>query len=114
MRGELEPLHHPVLVLHVLRQRHVEHRPRRLVEREAGELRVAHDADDAKGADVLRQVEAEVLLERIFVALEKPFYECVIDHGYRRGRLVVGRGERAAADHRHAEIRQIVGAHPIP
>ena len=60
-----------VRVVDGLRQRHVEHRTRRPVEREPGELRVAHDADDAEGVGVLRQVEAEVLIERILVALEE-------------------------------------------
>ena len=38
---------------------------------EAGELRVAHHAHDAEGAGILGQVQAEVLVERIFVALEE-------------------------------------------
>ena len=69
---QLDARHQLVRVVDVLRERHVEHRPRRPAEPEAGKLRVAHDADDAEGADVLRHVEAEVLADRILVALEEP------------------------------------------
>ena len=51
-------------ILHRLRQRHVEHRPRRPVHLEAGEPRIADDADDAVGVDVFGHVEPEVLVER--------------------------------------------------
>ena len=94
---ELEALHQRVRVVDVLRERHVEHRPRRLIELESGELGVAHDADDAERADVLRQVEAEVLTERILVALEEALHERLVDDRDVLRRLVVGGRECAAA-----------------
>ena len=81
MRVELETLHQRIRVVDGLRERDVEHRPRRLVEREPGELRVADDADDAVGADVLRQVEAEMLIERILAVLEEAADERLVDDG---------------------------------
>ena len=108
VRLQLDALHQLVRVVDVLRERHVEHRPRRPVQPQAGELRVAHDADDAERADVLRQVEAEVLIERILVALEEALHERLVDDRDRRGRLVVGGRERAAAHHRDAEVLQVV------
>ena len=81
VRLGLETLHQRVRVVDGLRERHVEHRPRRPVEREPRELRVAHDADDAVGVDVLRQVEAEVLIDRILVALEEAADERFVHHG---------------------------------
>ena len=74
-----------------LRKRDEEHRPRGLIEREPGELRVAHDADDAEGVDELRQVEAEALIERILIALEEPAHERLV-HDRHRLRLLVVRG----------------------
>ena len=84
VRRRFEPLHQRVVVVDRLCERHVEHRPRRLVERETGKLRVAHDADDSVGVDVLRQVEAEVLVERILAALEEALDECFVDDRDRR------------------------------
>ena len=61
-----------------------------------------------------RQVEAEVLVERILVALEEALDERFVDDGDRRRRLVVGRRERAPAHQRHAEVLQVVRADAIP
>ena len=98
VRSEFEPLHQRVRVVDGLRERDIEHRTRRAVELKARELRVAHDADDAVGADVLRQVEAEVLIERILLRLEKALDERFVDDGDVLRGLVVGGGEVSAAD----------------
>src|SRR6185436_16468455 len=65
MRTEFQPLHQRVRIVDRLRERHIEHRTRGLVEREPRELRVANDSDDAVRADVLGQIEAEMLIEGI-------------------------------------------------
>ena len=90
VRRDFDPLQQFVLVVHVLRERNVEHGPRRLVEREAREFRVAYDADDAEGAGVFRLVETEVLIERILVALEEALHERFVHDGDRLGGFVVG------------------------
>ena len=103
-----------VLVVDRLRERHVEHRPRRLPQREARELHVPHHADDTKGAGVLGQIHAEVLPERILTVLEEALDERLVDDGDGFRRVVVGCGERASAQHRRAEVLQIVRADAIP
>ena len=65
-------------------------------------------------ADVLRLVEAEVLADRILVALEEALDERLVDDRDRRGRFVVRLRERAPARHRHAEVLQVVRADAIP
>ena len=64
----------------------------------ARELRVAHNADDAKCAGVLRQIEAEVLTERIFALLEKALHESFVDNGNGLGGFVVAGGEVSPAE----------------
>ncbi len=83
MRGELDALQQVVLVVHVLRQRHVEHRTRGFVEGEPRELRVADDADDAENGSVFRRVETEVLIDRILGRLEEALDEGFVDDGHR-------------------------------
>ena len=90
MRLQLDALHQVLRVVHGLGQRHVEHRPRRLIQPPAGELRIAHDPDDAERVRVLGIVEAEVLLERILTGLEEALHERLVHDGHEPGRLVVG------------------------
>ena len=59
----------------------------------ASEFGVAHDADDAEGVRVLRQIEPEVLIERIFVAFEEAFHEGFVDDGDILGGFIVGGGK---------------------
>ena len=66
------------------------------------------------GADVLGQVEAEVLIERILVALEEALDERFVDDGDGLAGLVVGGGEVTPAHERHAEVLQVVRADAIP
>ena len=89
MRLQLDSLHQIVFVVDILRERHVEHRTRRPVQGEARELGVAHDANDAECAGVLRHVEAEVLIQRIFAALEEALHEGFVHDRHRRRGFVV-------------------------
>ncbi len=114
VRRGLDALHHLVGVVHRLRERHEEHRPRRAIELERLEPGVADHADDAEGVDVLGQVQPEVLIERILVGLEEVLHECLVHDGHVLGRLVVGGGEVAAAHQLHAELLQVVRAHAVP
>ena len=73
-----------------------------------------HDAHDAEGSNVLRHVEAEMVVDGVFVALEEPLYEGFVHDGHRRGGFIVGGGEVASAQDPHAEVLQIIGTDPIP
>src|SRR5204863_9926879 len=101
-------------VVDLLRERYVEHRPRRQPELEALPPGVADDADDRERADVMRLVKAEVLADRILATLEEALDERFVDDRDRRGRFVVRLRERAPARHLRAEVLQVVRAHPIP
>ena len=97
MRLQLHALHQRILlVIDILRQRNIEHRTRRPAQAEAGELGVPHDAHDAKRAGILRQIQAEVLPQRIFVALEEALHKRFVDDRDRLGGFVVGRGKSTA------------------
>ena len=114
MRPELQTLHHRVRVVDRLRQRHIEHRSRGPVEREPREFRVAQDADDPERVDVLRQIETEVTIERVLVALEEAADERFVHDGDQLRRAVVGGREVAAANELHSEVLEIVRTHAIP
>ena len=90
--------HQFVVVFHVLRDGNVEHRTSGLAESEARELGVAHDADDAEGAGEFGEVETEMLIDGIFIALEESFDEGLVHDGDRGGGFVIGFGEMAAAE----------------
>ena len=114
MGAQLDSGHYVVGVVDILSERDEEHRARRLVQGIAGEFCVAHDTDDAERGGVLRQVQAEVLLQRVFAAFEKAFHEGFVDDGNWGGGFVVGGGEGAAAQNRNAKVLKIVGADAIP
>ncbi len=92
----------------------VEHRARRPAESVTGELGVGNDADDTECAGKLSEVETEVLVDGIFIALEEAFDEGLIYDGDRRGGFVVGCGEMPPLQHGNAEMLQIVGTDAIP
>src|SRR5262249_60520769 len=69
---------------------------------------------DAEAAGILRHIQAEVLVQRVLVALEETLYEGFIHDGDRRRGLVIGDGEAAPAEELHAEILKIICAHPVP
>src|SRR4029450_6262358 len=78
------------------------------------ELGIAYDADDAVCACVLRKIQSEMLIERIFTVLEEPSNERLIyDRDLFRS-LVVRRRKVASANERHPEILKVVGANTIP
>src|SRR5262249_50289551 len=85
-----------------------------IAQRETGELGVPDDADDLIRVRVLGYVHAEVVSERIFVALEKAPDERFVHHGDWRRTFVVGIGERTAADDGDAKIVQVAGADAVP
>ena len=114
VRGGLYTLHHLVGIVHRLHERNEEHRTHRALELKRREPGVAHHAHDAEGIDVLRQVQPEVLVERIFLGLEKALHERLVYHGHVLGGLVVGLGEVAAAYQLDAQVLQVVGANAVP
>ena len=61
-----------------------------------------------------RQIQTEVLIERILIGLEEPFDERLVDDRDRRGGFVVGLAEHAPAQKGDAKVLEIVGAHPVP
>ena len=63
---------------------------------------------------VLRQVEAEALVERIFAVLEESANERFVHDRHMLGRLVVGLGEMTAARELDPEKLEVVGADAIP
>ena len=95
-------------------QRDVEHGTRGPAKAPARKLGIAHDANDAKGAGILGDIKAKVLIERVFRALEKTLDESFVDNRHRRGGFVIGSGERAPAQNRHAKILKIIGAYAVP
>src|SRR5207253_5718286 len=95
-------------------ERDVEQGAREPAQTPPGKLGIAHDADDAKGAGILGDIKAKVLIERVFRALEKTLDESFVDNGHGRGGFVIGSGERAPAQNRHAKILKIVGAYAVP
>jgi hypothetical protein len=114
VRLVLDARHHAVHVVHVLRERYVEHRPRRLPELEALPPGVADDADDRERADVLRLVEAEVLADRILVALEEALANASLTIATGAVVSLSASVNARPARHRHAEVLQVVRAHAIP
>ena len=114
MGHQLDFLHQFVGIVHSLGQRHVEHGTRGPAEAPAGKLGIAHDADDTEGAGILGDIEAKVLIQRVFAALEKALHESFVDDGHGRGSFIVRRRKRAPAQNRHAKILKIVGAHAVP
>ena len=106
--------HQRVVVFHELRGRKIKHRSRRLAESKARELGVGDDADDAECAGEFFQIETEVLVDGVFVALEEAFDEGLIHDGDRRGGFVVGCGEMSPLEHGNAEMLQIVRTDAIP
>jgi len=111
---ELESYHHRVDVADRLRECHEEHRARGLVEREPRELRVSHDTHDPIRVRVLGQIGTEVLIDRIFAALEKAADERFVHDRNVLRPLIVGGREVASANELHAEILQVVRAHAVP
>ena len=111
---QLDSLHQLVLVRDVLRERHIEHRPGRPVQPPAGKLRVAHDANDAERAGVLREIEAEALGQGILARLEEALHEGLVHDRHKLGGLVVGLAERASPEEGHTEVLEIAGAHAVP
>src|SRR5205085_1479488 len=77
-------------------------------------LRVPRYADDAECAHVLRQIEAEVLINGIFIAFEEAFHKSLVHDGHRRRGLIVGCGEVPSPQNWNAEILKIIGAHAVP
>src|SRR5205814_4554494 len=114
VRVQLDHLQQVIGIIHSLGQRDVEHGTRGPAKAPARKLGIAHDADDAEGAGILGDIKAKVLIERVFRALEKTLDESFVDDGHRRGGFIVCRGERAAAQYRHAKILEIVGAYAVP
>src|SRR6476661_3808394 len=105
---QLNSLHQRILIGDVLRERNVEHRTRWLAQGKARELRVPHDAHDAKCAGILRQIEAEVLPERLLVIFEETLHESFIDNRNGLSRFVVAAGEVSSSDQAHTEVLKIV------
>src|SRR6266576_1594772 len=62
----------------------------------------------------LGHVEAKVLIQGVFVALEKALHESLVDDGHGRGGFIVPCGKLAPTQDRHAKILKIVGAHAVP
>src|ERR1700674_2098502 len=112
--AQLNFLHQFVRVRDILGQGHVEHRTRGPAQAPPRELGIAHDADDTEGSGILGHVEAKVLIQGIFVALQKTLHESLVDNGHGRGGFIVRCGKRAPTQNRHAKILKIVGAHAIP
>ena len=98
----------------ILRQRNIEHRASRPAQAETGELGIPHDADDAKRAGILRQIQAEVLPQGIFVAAEESLGERFVDDRDGRGGFVVATVKIPSADQFHTEVLQVLSAHPVP
>ena len=92
---QFDSQHQLVLVRDGLCERHVEHGTRRPVQVAAGELRVAHHADDAERAGVLGQIEAEAWL-RDPRSLEEALHEGLVHDRHKLGGLVVRIAERAS------------------
>src|SRR5258707_15564496 len=63
---------------------------------------------------MLGHIESEVLIQRVFSALEKALHESFVDNGHGRGGFVVRRRKRAPAQNWHAKILKIIGAHSVP
>ena len=114
MGVQLNFLHQIVGIVHSLRQRNVKHGTRGPAEPPAGKLGIAHDADDAESAGILGDIEAKVLIQRFFRALEKALHEGFVDDGHGRSGFIVRRTERAPAQNWHAKILKIVGAYAVP
>ena len=114
MRLQLNSLQQWILIGDVLCERNVEHRTRWAAQGKAGELCVPHNTHDAECAGVLRQIEAEVLPERILVLFEEAPHESFVDNRNGLHRFVIAPGEVPPADQAHTEVLKIVGAHAVP
>ena len=108
VRTQLDFLHQFVGVINLLRQRHVEHRPRRPVQAPSREFRVAHDAYDPVCAGIFGHVDAEMLLDRVFLALEKTLHKCLVHNRHRSCRFIVCCREVSPAQNRHSKVLQII------
>src|SRR5207253_8333992 len=77
-------------------------------------FRIVYDTDDPEHSGVFRKIQAEVLVQRVFAALEEAPDKRLVDDGNRLCRFVVSLGEVPSANHTHTEILHIAGAHAIP
>lgn len=115
-----QPLDHPPIVglvgfvVDTLCERNEEHRTRRLVQSRPRKLRVAYDADDAERARILGPLDAEVLIERIFIAPEEALHERLVNDCNRSGRLVVRCRKQASPHDRDAQVLKIIGTDAVP
>ena len=55
----------------------------------SGEFGVARNANDAEGPGVFRQIESEMLIQRVFVLFEEALHKRLIHYRYRLGVFVV-------------------------
>ena len=92
VRLKLDASHHGVAVVHGLRERHVEHRPRRLVEGKPGKLRIALRRQRCDRCRAFSgDVETEVLIRAgPRRSLKNRRTNALVHHGDGLGRLVVG------------------------
>ena len=95
-------------------ERDVEHGAGRLVEIEAGEFGIAHDADNAVAAVVFGKIDPEVLADRVFLVAEETFDKGLIDDGDVSGILRILRGEVPATHERNLEVLEVIGGDAVP
>src|SRR5215470_17660977 len=98
----------------MLSQRQVKHGTCRLIQAKARKLCVAHYSHDTERSCILGQVNAKVLVQRVFISSEKALHEGLVHNGHWCRSLIVLFRKATPAQDRYAEILKIIGTHPVP
>src|SRR5262249_18307660 len=107
-------LHQIIAVVNSLSEWDVKHWARRPVQAPACKLRIAYHPNDAECAGILRLIQTKVLIQRVFVALEKALNERFVHdrHGCRS--FGVRRRKAPPPQEGYAKIVKVVSAHTVP